>query len=265
MHVDIVYSQLGLHGSYVLAGIGKDGIIMAGDSRLVFFDPSEGNGAKNLAYYDSCVKIYQVGKFAIGFVGSAIVGNVFLGEMINIYKKNMPQDISTDFLIQNFINFFSQILPPSGQIQFAQNKIFSIGYKDKKPLICVAKNENGRWLINKQVGTAISSDTGSFVKLASDTMTCEQLSELAIFSINEYISNSKNSSVGGAVSVLKVSSEGTVEWIRNKPNSFGWPTTIDLLKDYFDKKIDINFFDLKDKSKMEQLWRKELLNYNIIR
>lgn len=261
----MINAQEGLRGSYVVAGIGNDGVIMASDSRLVFFDSSLGKDAVNLGYFDSCVKVFVVGKFAIGFVGNATIGNVFLGEMVRMYENEMPFDISIEMLIPDFINHFDNILPPSGKERLAGVKIFAVGYSKDKPRICAAKNENGQWLHNNDVGTAITSDKGIFVEESSDTMSCEQLADLADFSINHYIDETKTTSVGGLISVLKITKEGQFEWIRNKPAQFPWPTTVDLLKDYFDNKVTIHFFESSNKLKLETMWRKELLSYNIIR
>lgn len=256
-----VIAQSGFRGSYVVAAIGRDGVIMASDSRLVFFDKNDSAKAQNLAYYDSCPKIFVLGKYAIGFVGTATVGNVFLGEMVKIYEKKMPANIKIDSLLQSFISFYLDFLPPAGIDQFAHIKIFAIGYKDDKPLICAAKNKDGQWLINTNVGTAISSDIGSFVNNSSETMTCEQLAELADSSIQNYIDQTKNTSVGGLISVIRITPESETVWIKNKPQSFPWQTSTSLLKDYFDNNVVINFFNSSDKEKMEKIWLEELKSY----
>src|ERR1041384_2669739 len=86
----VVISQnlkLSSHGSFAMAIICRDGLIVAADSRGTL---SDSNGRK-LAYYDAVAKVFMDGRNAIAYTGRDLIQNLYFGSIVRDFANASPQ------------------------------------------------------------------------------------------------------------------------------------------------------------------------------
>lgn len=79
--VTIPPGVLSVKGSFLIAAICKDGIVLASDSRGNIFDRSDRDETP-IAYFDANQKIFPVGRHAIADTGQGLILNVFFSAIV---------------------------------------------------------------------------------------------------------------------------------------------------------------------------------------
>ena len=131
------YSQYDSKGSYCIGAIGKDGIILAADSREMLYNVKDPFKTP-VCYYDSNQKVFKVNRFGLAFIGNSNVGNFYLRAIINDYKLSDFSKARGDSIIFHFLKFCKKEMRNDSVFEsFIQNiKIMSIGYENGKPFVC---------------------------------------------------------------------------------------------------------------------------------
>ena len=73
--------RLGIHGSFVIAAICRDGIIVASESRGNIFDTRD-KDRKPMAYYDVIQKVFPIGNKAIAETNQGLIAGRFFSSIV---------------------------------------------------------------------------------------------------------------------------------------------------------------------------------------
>lgn len=102
-------SKSQVSGTLIIAGVGKDGLVIVADSR-----GSTGNKQGQLiAYIDSIPKIFKLKNIYIAITGQWAIGNTFLNTIISDFNKiKIPKN---DFvsIVTSFVNYTDSLYPLS--------------------------------------------------------------------------------------------------------------------------------------------------------
>jgi hypothetical protein len=233
--------SIGVKGSFVIAVICKDGIIMASDSRANIFDKSD-LYHKPIAYYDLIQKIFPIGSNAIAETGQGLILNVFFSTIVEIFSKNRVP-IRVDKLLPSFIDYCGNNFPPEVLSEMKKQKLFAAGYVNNIPTICYYNEEQPEQSFGciQNMGyiqsdkTLLSEyDSGVLVNMSSN-----EVADLAIKAIKEYSKeNERWKTIGGPIQVLLISHNKT-SWIKNEPPLQRWTYISDFIEDFINNKVNI--------------------------
>jgi hypothetical protein len=236
------YCQFLEKGSYCIGAIGKDGIILAADSRGMLYytnDPLK----KPVCYYDSVQKVFLVNRFALAFVGNSTVNDYYLRIIVNQYKLNDFSKVKGDSVIYDFLKFCKKIFKnDSVYNSFILNtKIMSIGYEKNKPFVCYYDLLSPFLYVKNPKSSFISAPPDYFRPHYSDTLSCFQLAKIAEKSIYEYAEKQNFTDIiGGEIMVIQLNKDNSHKWLLHSPKyARKWSRTADFDKDYKAGKIKI--------------------------
>ena len=92
---------LNTHGTYILAGIAKDGIVIITDSRTSFV-MSDGS---IYAYYDNNNKIYQFQDFIVAMAGASCFSDIYINGLLKLFAVAQKSNIPADSFFTKFFDF----------------------------------------------------------------------------------------------------------------------------------------------------------------
>jgi hypothetical protein len=206
-------------GTLLIAGIAKDGIVIAADSRLTQSMIVNGN-VQTISYQDSCQKIFLLKQTPFAAAGRFTLNNEAFSEIATRYNESTRISSKADFLepANFFIWVFSDkypLLPGQGLSLFLTG-----GYIDDTPQIkrIIPINHGRIELVAKEKGILSSNDSAIFIyqKYIEDTskmLTCKKMAKVFERTIIEWGKN--NVTVGGPVSIIRIKKDNSHEWIKN--------------------------------------------------
>ena len=251
------YSQakIGIHGSYIIAAIGKDGIILAGDSRANIYNTDDKNQSP-IAYFDSVQKIFLLNDdVALGSMGSGIISNVFFDAIVNKFRASEPNQ-QPGKIIGNFLKYCKEIMPLEAYTQITNNELISIGYKNNTPTICAYSKRDGiDTCINYGFicGDGLSDFDSMYYSLQNKT--CFNLALIAEKAIERYaVKYHKQNIIGGKIMALKITPNTAINWILNKPKEMKWIYLSDFVKDYYNGKVLVKLTNGHNKKELDDLF-----------
>jgi hypothetical protein len=229
-----------ISGSFVIAAIGSDGIIIASEARANIFDRRDAKQTP-VGYFDTIQKIFPKNNIAIAETGQGVIANVFFSALIKDFYDKLGK-CRADEILQSIILYVKTFLPKEIHSEFFNQKLFSAGYDGSIPKICYFNNEQ-----NPNLGSVtdgfVQSDKTIFGMEYSSKMNCRELSHLAEKSIKEYASHYERwKTIGGPISVLQVTPT-TTNWILNKPVSQKWTYVNEFITDYKLQNVSINMIE----------------------
>ncbi|MBL4658663.1 MAG: hypothetical protein JKX73_11725 [Flavobacteriales bacterium] len=233
-------NRLGISGSFVIAAIGSDGIILASESRANIFDRND-HLQSPIAYYDTIQKVFPKENFAVAETGQGVIANVFFSSIIEDFYQKLESCEPKDVL-KAFIEYVNKFVPKEIQQELFRQKLFSGGYFNSEPTICYFNNVQ-----QPNFGCItdgfIQSDKTIFGDSYSINMTCQELSDLAVSSITEYASHHDRwKTIGGPISVLKIIELDT-EWILNEPECQRWKYVNEFKESIKRKEVNISLVE----------------------
>jgi hypothetical protein len=250
MIIETKYYPFKISGSFVIAAVGTDGIIMASEARANIFDKND-IVQTPIAYFDTIQKVFPKENIAIAETGQGVISNVFFSAIINDFYR-MLVDCNAHEVLPAFIDYANRFLPKEIQQEFFNQKLFSAGFHNSIPIICYYDKEQTPKIGCKTNGF-IQSDRTIFSDNYSINMNCQELAELAEAAIKEYAShNDRWKTIGGPVYVLKITKTNT-EWILNKPVKQKWNYINEFIYDYTSEKIEINIIDPHTKDDLHKI------------
>lgn len=233
------FSQFKSAGSYCIGAIGRDGIILAADSREVIFSTNDPKQSP-ICYFDSTQKVYLVNRFGLAFIGRSTVGNYYIRAIIKDYELSDFSTTNGDSVIFHFLRFCKkEFNNDTAYNSFTDSiKIMSIGYKNGRPYVCLYdKNSPAGYIKNPK--SSLSPAPDDFRASYSDTLSCLELAKRAEKSIYDYAKdNDKEDIIGGNIIVLQIMSDNSHKWLLHSPKyTRKWITLNDFEKDYRNGKI----------------------------
>jgi hypothetical protein len=208
------FSGMRYGGTFIGAVICADGIVMASDSRTTFLDANE----NRFAYVDGMPKIYVDRGAAIAVSG---ITNLE-GELFSSFVR-LNHDLLTRPVNEILFGFLVW-LPFSNSNNVA---LISAGYFNGTPMICakspVLPQECGT---TGYIASKESNALRGLIKLGRLPTTAEAAAALRA-AIQER--GRSDVTVGGPITLLKLTNGALPAWLENRPNDNGWSKICDLV------------------------------------
>jgi 20S proteasome alpha/beta subunit len=234
-------------GSFVIAAICRDGIIVASDSRGMLKD-SQG---RRIAYYDTNQKIFPVANNLIADTGYASLSDArisFLSALMSRFAQNPLSRVEVDQLPNSYFTYASSVLGESGaQSAKVQTLVFA-GFRREKPILCMYEGESSRTTSCRSSGY-LSSPKEEILGLQKVTfLSFAEAAQIMEKTINDYAAAVQPGLVGGPVVIRTITQSGS-KWFGSRPEWPNWESFTDLAADY--KKSRVPFYLMPGISKAE--------------
>lgn len=244
-------NKFGIHGSFIIAAIGSDGIMIAADTRGAFYDTRDAKET-TLAYYDTIQKIIPANNFVVGNMGNAIIGGKSIYTLINLYLQDSARNVSIDSFVSDFLKFYKENVPLSLYKLALKNCYISIGYNKKTPKICIKWFPYNQDTCMANYGYVLTDERCQFGAYYNSKKNCAQLAELAEKYIYSFAKQyNQQYTIGGPIMIIKVSKDNIVTWLKNKPKSKPYATSKDFINAYFENKLRVHFIKPDYKKRVE--------------
>jgi hypothetical protein len=224
-------APLRVKGSFVIAAICKDGIIVASDSRGMLKDRQ----GRRLAYYDTNQKIFPIGDKLIADTGYASLNdpNVsFLAALMLRFANNPFSRVDVDQLPHSYFSFAASLLPSAGAESAKLQTLVFAGFTGNKPKLCIYRGESGRTLGCSSAGY-VSSPRERIQGLQNvQSLSFSEAAEVMRKTIDEYAAAVQPGLVGGPVVIRTITHSGS-QWFGSHPDWPTWSSFTDLADDYW--------------------------------
>src|ERR1035437_6538149 len=233
------YKKISMGGSYMLAAICKDGIVIGADSRGTFLYP---NTDSVLAYWDTIPKVFVVKNCILSVAGLVALGDKFLSYYINEFSATLNGNISPPDCIKKFKEYLNNKFPQLKK-EVIRLRLFAGGYYKGVPII---SNELEQTAKNFGVGTPDDltnfGNKKKYNNFFCATHSSNEVATLMAKEIKEYpIKQHQTYKIGGPIVVAKVYSNNKITWHQNRPSAKRWIDTFELIRAYCTGKITIHF------------------------
>lgn len=247
--------RVGSRGSFIIAAICQDGILIVSESRANIYDKSDQN-QKPIAYYDSCQKIFPFDTVAMAETGHGLILNVFFSEIRNDFSRALVRQPPTQELLPEFMRYCHRIYPPQAFAQLQEQKLFAAGFSGEHPVICYFNKdqEPGPFACIQDNGFIQSAPTlFSNYQKSLTSMSCEEAAKVASNAIEEYASvGDRWKTIGGPHDALHVSKD-SCRWIKKSTPVFHWKTIQEFARDYWKGIAKLTLIPPATKADLEEL------------
>lgn len=246
----IANSQVKLSGTYNIAAICNDGIVMGIDSRGVLMK----NVDTVYAYFDGIQKQLIIRNCAIGFTGLIVLKDKFISSYIKEFAATVKKDIEPNELIQMF-TVFIQTKHPSAMEDYKKLGVIAIGIKGKEKLVCGLDVASNIGTCSVKGGVMASDTLSKFNSIYNakycEKRTCPEIASLIKREINAYaVKYKRQNTIGGKIYIIKMSQDGRIDWLGDKPPVQRWVSRSDFIKDYKGSKIQVTFTSKEAREKV---------------
>ena len=222
-------------GSFVIAAICKDGIIVASDSRGTFKDTQ----GRRIAYYDTNQKIFPIGNNLIADTGYASLNDrkvSFLSEFMARFANSSYSRVEVNQLPASYFNYASQVLSERGGESAKVQTLVFAGFEHHKPLLCVYEGEGSRATKCSNVGY-LSSPKQQIAGLEkASKLSFQEAARVMQATIEDYAAAVQPGSVGGPV-VIRTITRFESRWFDKIPDWPHWSSFADLAEDYKNERV----------------------------
>jgi len=217
-------------GSFVIAAICKDGIIVASDSRGMLKDRQ----GRRLAYYDTNQKIFPIGDKLIADTGYASLNDPnisFLAALMLRFANNPFSRVEVEQLPNSYFSFAASLLPSAGADSAKLQTLVFAGFTRNKPKLCIYHGESGRTLDCSSAGY-VSSPKERILGLQNvQNMSFPEAAQVMRKTIDDYAAAVQPGLVGGPVVIRTITHSGS-QWVASHPDWPTWNSFTDLADDY---------------------------------
>jgi len=206
-------------GTFIGVIVAEDGIVIGSDSRSTFLD----SNGKPVGYVDRIPKIYVDHGAALAVAGLTSVEDELFGSFIR--RNNHLLQSSTDEILYDV----ALKLPLRNTTNVV---MISAGFVGGAPLICAKVPvepqtcRKAGYFANKEspgLRRWFQSRNGRGFKVKDAAPALERAIREAA---------DLDSAIGGPISLLGLSNDGTDAWIQNPPNDNGWTRVCDIVSAY---------------------------------
>ncbi|RAJ08187.1 hypothetical protein LX64_00834 [Chitinophaga skermanii] len=236
------------HGSYQIAAICSDGIVIGTDTRIAIND-RRGN---ILAYYDTVQKVYDMPGFIISSSGAYLLNDKYPYFYYHLFSQQ-PQQADTSLLstILGFYKFLRQTDKSAYRLVTQRNKLLFAQYEGTTPIIGIL--EKGRIDTVKNEGFICEDDLSGFPY--NPTVDCATMARVIETTIQQYVARyHKSHEINTYISVLKITPGNHTEWILHPPKHPAWQTETDFFKAMQQNEIQVYFTSPKAEQLLRQSW-----------
>jgi 20S proteasome alpha/beta subunit len=238
-------------GSFVIAAICKDGIIVASDSRGMFKDRQ----GRRIAYYDLNQKIFPIANKLIADTGYASLNDArisFLPALMSRFAQSPRSRVDVDQLPASYFTYADSVLGAAGaQSAKVQTLVFA-GFDVGRPMLCIYEGESTRTTSCRSSGYLSSpkQEIPGLQKVRS--LSFGDAARVMEKTINDYAAAVQPGSVGGPV-VLRVITRSDSEWFGSLPDWPKWQSFTDLAYDYARSKVPFQLMPGINKAQLDEL------------
>ena len=240
-----------IKGSFVIAAVCKDGIIVASDSRGTLKD----HQGRRIAYYDINQKIFPVGDKLIADTGYASLNDPkisFLSTLMSNFAASPSSRVAVDALPDSYFAYASSVLPASGAASARLQTLFFGGFKNGQPMLCMYQGETNRQTKCRLSGY-LSSPGQTISKLENvGSLSFEQAAQIMRKTIDDYAAAVQPGSVGGPV-VIRTITKAASGWLETPPQWPSWQSFADLAQDYKKDRIPFHLMPGIAKEQLDAL------------
>ena len=236
-----------IKGSFVIAAICKDGIIVASDSRGMLKD-SQG---RRIAYYEVNQKIFPVANNLIADTGYASLNDArisFLSALMSRFAESPVARVEVDKLPASYFAYADSVLGATGaESAMVQTLVFA-GFKEDRPILCIYEGESSRATKCRSSGYLSSPKEEIFGLQKVGSLSFAEAAQVMQKTIDDYAAAVQPGSVGGPV-VMRIITRSDSKWFGVRPDWPNWESFTDLADDYRNRRV--LFFLMPGISKVE--------------
>ena len=251
----IEVSSVGIRGSFVIAAICKDGIVVASESRGNIFDRTDPQ-QKPIAYFDTIQKTFPIGSNAIAETGQGIILEEFFSSIVEKFVQGNPSG-QVNRLLPAFIAYCERALPLQKLQEIKKQRLFAAGYLQGRPTICYSKEEQpGDPFGCIQDQGYVQSDATLLSNYGTNlsSLPVRQVAELAKKAIQAYAKEGDRwKTIGGPIRILIITEKGTY-WLEGEPPKQRWVNVQEFVQEYRQGKITIQTIPPAGKEQLDQLF-----------
>jgi len=241
-----------IKGSYVIAAICKDGIIVASDSRGTLKDTH----GRRIAYYDVNQKIFPLGDKLIADTGYASLDDPktsFLAALMSEFAKDPLSHVDVEQLPNAYFKYANTVLPPAGAGSARIQTLIFAGFSNNKPVMCIYYGEGGRGTSCRYSGYLSSPNQGIPGLAQVGSLTFREAASVMQQTIRNYAAAVQPGSVGGPVVIRIIKTASPSEWLETPPQWPDWQAFTDLAEDYKAGRVMFNLMPGITKNELDSL------------
>ena len=203
-------------GTFIGAVICEDGIIIAADSRTTFMD----GGGRAFGYLDGVPKIYVDRGAAVAVSGLSSLDGELFSSFVNRNRHLLARPVN-----EILFGFLLWVPSTNGN----SIGLISAGFLDGKPMICAKSPILPQACSDAGFASSKNSSflTDTLTKLGRPPTTTEASAALKA-AIEEY--SRTDPTVGGSISILKLTKSGPPQWSGTPPSDGGLMQICDLVR-----------------------------------
>jgi hypothetical protein len=238
-------------GSFVIAAICRDGIIVASDSRGMLKD----RRGRRIGYYDTNQKIYPMRGNLIADTGYASLNDPkisFLAALMSRFASSDSSRVEVDQLPASYFKYSSDTLSNAGADSAKVQTLFFVGFKAKKPEICIYQGQSTHAV--RCAFQGYLSSPGQHIEELQHlkSMSFSQAAAVMRKTIEDYAAAVSPGLVGGPVVIRTLTPSGS-EWFGSHPDFPQWDSFSDLEKDYDSGRVPFELMPGVAKSELDSL------------
>lgn len=238
-------------GSFVIAAICRDGIIVASDSRGMLKD----RRGRRIGYYDTNQKIYPMRGNLIADTGYASLNDPrisFLSALMSRFASSDSSRVEVDQLPASYFKYSSDNLSNAGADSAKVQTLFFVGFKAKKPEICIYQGQSTHAV--RCAFQGYLSSPGQHIEELQHlkSMSFSQAAAVMRKTIEDYAAAVSPGLVGGPVVIRTLTPSGS-EWFGSHPDWPQWDSFSDLEKDYDSGRVPFELMPGVAKSELDSL------------
>ena len=202
-------------GTLLIAGVGKDGLVMVADSR-----GSTGNKQGQLiAYIDSIPKIFKLKNIYLAITGQWSIGNTFLSTIVSGFNKIRTSKNDFVSVVTSFVNYTDSLYPVSKFPNSSTTSFVFAGSDSVNYLIQGYMRDLGYTRIVRKK-TLISDNKavpylGAYYQYSS-LYTCDTLAKEFTKTIYSYAKASNlEHEIGGPISIVCIGLNNKLKYFKN--------------------------------------------------
>lgn len=209
--INSIFSQ---HGTLIVAGIGKDGLVMVADSRGAMAD-RKGN---LIAYIDSFPKIFKLKDFYVAITGNIAIAKTFLSTIISDFNKISLMNTSFLSVVDSFVNYSNRLYPVSKFPESSTTSFIFVGCEKNDFFIKGYMRDLGFSKLIRSSTLISSSDATKYLGVYAHSFkySCDTLEDAFKKTIYDYAKGENLIyNVGGPLSVLRIGINNKLIYFKN--------------------------------------------------
>lgn len=232
-------------GTYIIAAICQEGIIVGADSRSCFYNKK----GQIAAYYDGAQKIFQNNNIIITMAGQHIIDTISVKILLKKFQKAYKKKLEPNNFYYTFLRFASTQLSENQYKKLLNNQFLVCGYLKNRPAIYsyhgIEKDsffKAGEYKTNDKDSDNYT-DLVEYLKRADigETLTLVKIliGNIAVGSNKDTISG-----VGGDASLVYITKDN-VKWVQRQ-NKYEYNSSREFFNNYMNGNVKLWYRSKED-------------------